>query len=325
MSDAPTVLMTAPFPTPVIAALDATTTLHRLWEHDDRKAFLAEVGPDIRGVATNGQFGRVEAQLFDSLPALEIVASLGVGYDNIDIAAAEERGIVVTNTPGVLDDEVADLAMGLLLATVRRIPQAERYLREGKWRGGAFPLSPTLRGRRVGILGLGNIGKALARRLDGFDVTIGYHGRSRQDDVAYDYYATLLEMAQTCDVIVALVPGGAATRHMIDADVLRALGPDGILINVARGSVVDQQALIAALQDKTILAAGLDVFADEPNVPQALIDQHNAVLLPHIGSASEATRAAMGQLVVDNLTAWFAGRRPPTPVPATGHPADGRR
>jgi lactate dehydrogenase-like 2-hydroxyacid dehydrogenase len=254
------------------------------------------------------------------LPALEIVSSFGVGYDNVDAGAAAERGIVVTNTPDVLNDEVADLTLGLLIATIRQIPQAERYLRAGGWLEKPYPLTATLRGRKVGIVGLGRIGKAIARRVEGFGVEVHYHGRSRQPDVVYPYHPSVGALAEACDVLIVITPGGAETRHLIDAAVLRALGPAGILINVARGSVVDEEALIEALRSGTILAAGLDVYADEPRVPQALIDMEHVVLLPHVASASVHTRNAMGQLVVDNLTAWFAGRGPLTPVAETPWP-----
>jgi lactate dehydrogenase-like 2-hydroxyacid dehydrogenase len=219
----------------------------------------------------------------------------------------------------VLDEEVADLTLGLLLATIRRLPQAERFLREGRWEAGAFPLSPTLRGRRVGIVGLGNIGKAIARRLEGFDVAIAYHGRHPQPGIGYAYHPTLSGLAAASDVLIAIVPGGAETHHLIDAAVLAALGSDGVLINVARGSVVDEAALIAALCDGTILAAGLDVFDAEPHVPRALLDLPNAVLLPHLGSASVKTRDAMGRLVADNLIGWFEARRPLSPVSESAH------
>jgi lactate dehydrogenase-like 2-hydroxyacid dehydrogenase len=315
--DCPDILMTAPMLPPVIAALDAEFVLHRLWEQADPDAHLRTIGPRIRGLATSTLGGRVDEALLARLPALEIVASFGVGYDNVDAIAAAARGIVVTNTPGVLDDEVADLTIGLLLATLRQIPQADRFLREGRWLAGNFPLSPTLRGRRVGILGLGNIGKAIARRLEAFDVSVAYHGRSPQPDVRYPWHPTPVALAAASDVLIAIVPGGAGTRHLVDAQVLAALGPNGILINVARGSVVDETALIAALQSGTILAAGLDVYADEPRVPDALLAIPNLVLLPHIGSGSEFTRAAMGQLVVDNLATWFSTGKPITPVPET--------
>jgi lactate dehydrogenase-like 2-hydroxyacid dehydrogenase len=311
------ILMTAPMMPIVIEALDRAFTLHRLWEQPDQEAFLREVGSRIRGVATSTLYGRTDAKLLDLLPNAEIISSVGVGYDNVDTAEAARRGIIVTNTPGVLDDEVADLTLGLLLATLRKIPQADRYLREGRWLEAHFPLSSTLRNRKVGIVGLGRIGKAIARRLQGFDVSIAYHGRTQQDDVAFTYYPTVVGLAEACDVLIVITPGGASTRHLINAEVLKALGPNGVLINVARGSVVDEQALIEALQSGTILSAGLDVYEDEPRVPQELIDLEHVVLLPHIASASVHTRNAMGKLVADNLIAWFEGKGPLTPVPET--------
>lgn len=301
----------------VLAGLNDRFEVHRLWEEADPDTFLARHGPAIRGVATSTLYGRVDDALFAVLPALEIVASFGVGYDNVDAEAAAARGIVVTNTPGVLNEEVADFAVGLLLATLRRMPQAERFLRAGRWMEGPFPLSPTLRERRVGILGLGGIGKAIARRLEGFGVEIAYHGRSRQEDVRYPWHATPLALAQTCDTLIAILPGGASTRNIVDRAVLQALGPEGVFVNVARGSVVDEAALIAALADGTILAAGLDVYAHEPHVPQALLDLPNVVLMPHVASGSEYTRAAMGRLVADNLAAWFEDGRTLTPVAET--------
>lgn len=303
----------------MIRPLEAAFILHRLWEEEDPDAWLAAVGPRVRGMATSTLAVRVDAALLDKLPRLEIIASFGVGYDNVDANLAASRGIVVTNTPGVLDDEVADFTIGLLIATLRQIPQADRYLREGRWRDGIFPLSPTLRGRRVGIVGLGNIGKAVARRLEGFDVSIAYHGRSRQADVAYPYYPSAVALAEAVDVLIVVVPGGAETRHMIGEAVFAALGSDGVFINVARGSVVDEAALVRALQGGTILTAGLDVYEHEPAVPEALIAMEHVVLLPHVGSGSLHTRAAMGQLVVDNLLRWFATGKPITPVAETRH------
>ena len=271
--------------------------------------------PGVRGVAASG--GRVDAALMDQLPDLEIVANYGVGYDNIDAAEAGRRGIVVTNTPDVLNEEVADTAMGLLLCAVRQLPQADAYLRAGRWLQGPFPLSATLRGRRMGILGLGRIGKAIARRAEAFGIEVAYHGRSRQPDVPFPYHSTLVGLAEAVDILVVITPGGAATKGLVNAEVLRALGPEGVLINVARGSVVDERALIEALRDRTILTAGLDVFEEEPKVPPELIALEHVVLAPHVGSASVHTRNAMGQLVVDNLVSWFAGRGPLTPVPET--------
>jgi lactate dehydrogenase-like 2-hydroxyacid dehydrogenase len=311
------ILMPGPMLPSVIEALDREFILHRLWEQTDRESFLRETGPRIRGLAASTVAGRTDGAFLSHFPNLEIIASLGVGYDNVDVTEASRRGIVVTNTPDVLNAEVADLTIGLLIATLRRIPQADRYLRAGHWLKAPFPLSSTLRERKVGIVGLGRIGKAIARRLEGFDVEISYHGRTRQEDVAYAYHATLKGLAEACDVLIAITPGGAGTRHLINAEILKALGPNGVLINVARGSVVDERALIEALRSGTILAAGLDVFEDEPRVPQELIDMDNVVLLPHVASASVHTRRAMGQLVVDNLVSWFSGQGPLTPVPET--------
>jgi lactate dehydrogenase-like 2-hydroxyacid dehydrogenase len=314
------ILLTQPlFPTPATReALEARLTpharLHRLYAAPDRDALLAEIGPSIGAIATAGSSGPIGEVLFARLPALQLVANFGTGYDNIDVTAAAARGITVTHTPGVLDDEVADLTIGLLLATLRQIPQADRYVRAGRWLEKPYAFSPTLRGRSVGILGLGAIGRAVAHRLEAFGVAIAYHGRSRQN-VPYAYYDSPVGLAQAVDTLVVLAPGGAATRHMVNAQVLAALGPDGVLINVARGSVVDEAALIAALQAGTILSAGLDVFEHEPRVPAELLALPQVVCLPHIGSASQATRAAMGGLVVDNLLAWCNGAPLPTPVP----------
>lgn len=308
------ILMTAPMMPSVVEALDRGFVLHRLWEQADGDDFLKAEGPRIRGLATSTLYGTVDDRLLRRLPALEIIASFGVGYDNVDAAAAAARGVIVTNTPGVLDDEVADLTIGLLIATLRQIPQADRFLRDGRWLEGSFPLSTTLRGRRVGIVGMGNIGKAIATRLGGFGVSIAYHARSRQGDNPLEYHSSLLALAEASDVLIVIVPGGQSTRHLIDSRVLEALGPDAVLINVSRGSVVDEQALIQALRAQTILAAGLDVYEDEPRVPPELIGMPQVVLLPHIGSASRHTRNAMGQLVVDNLTSWFANGVALTPV-----------
>lgn len=314
----PEILMTAPMLPVILQALAPRFTVHRLWDQADKAAFLRETGPRICGVATSTLFGRTDAALLDWLPKLEIIASFGVGYDNVDVQAAAARGVVVTNTPGVLDDEVADLTIGLLLATLRQIPQADRHVRDGDWLERNFPLSPTLRGRRVGIVGLGRIGKAVARRLEGFGVEIAYHGRTRQE-VGYAYHPTAVALAEACDVLIVLAPGGGGTRHLVDAAVLAALGPAGVLINVSRGSVVDEAALIAALQSGAILSAGLDVYSAEPRVPQALIAMPNIVLLPHIASGSVATREAMGKLVADNLIVWFSSGRPLTSVSETAH------
>ena len=252
------------------------------------------------------------------MPKLEQISSFGVGYDHIDAKWAGEHGIVVTNTPEVLNEEVADTAIGLLLCTVREFPQAERYLRAGKWPQRQYPLTKaTLRNRTVGMVGMGRIGKAIARRLEAFGVPVVYHSRNPQAGVSYKYYPKLIDMARDVDTLMVIVPGGAATANMINAEVLKALGPNGILINMARGSVVDEPALIEALKNRTIYSAGLDVFAKEPHVPKELLEMDHIVMFPHLGSSTEVTRAAMDQLVVDNILAWAAGKPPLTPVPET--------
>lgn len=309
------VLMTGRITPRVEDGLAAAFRVHRLWEAGDRDAWFAAHGASVRGIACGGGHGPIGAGLFDRLPALAIVSNFGVGYDNVDVAAARARGIMVTNTPGVLTDEVADTTLGLLIATVRRLPQAERHLRSGAWRERPFPLTATLRGRRVGIVGLGRIGKAIATRCEAFGLEVAYHGRHRQPGVAYPYHASVVELATAVDVLIAVTPGGESTRRIVDAEVLRALGPDGVFINVARGSVVDEDALVAALRDGTILAAGLDVYENEPDVRADLLALDNAVLLPHVASGSQHTRDAMGRLVVDNLVAWLGGRDALTPVP----------
>jgi lactate dehydrogenase-like 2-hydroxyacid dehydrogenase len=314
----PDVLLLGPPKAVVVDGLAAAFTVHRLPEKD-AEATLAAIAPRLRAIAVSSVTDRVDAALMTRLPRLEIVSTFGVGYDHIDAKWAGAHGIVVTNTPDVLTEEVADTAIGLLLCTAREFVEAERYLRAGKWLQKGYPLSKaTLRNRTVGLVGMGRIGKAIARRLDAMAVPVVYHSRRRAADVSYRHYPDLIEMARAVDVLLVIVPGGAATNNMIGRDVLAALGPDGILINMARGSVVDEPALIKALQDKTILTAGLDVFAREPQVPAELIAMEHVVLFPHLGSASIYTRTQMDQLVVDNLLAWAVGKPPLTPVAEAG-------
>jgi lactate dehydrogenase-like 2-hydroxyacid dehydrogenase len=272
-----------------------------------------EWAASIRGIACSTQ---IDATIIDSLPKLEIIASFGVGYDAVDAKHAASRGVIVTNTPDVLTDEVADTAIGLLINTVRELPQAEQYLRAGRWaKEGSYPLTKlTLRGRTAGIYGLGRIGLTIARRLEAFGIDIIYHSRNKRDDISYAYAPTLKELATACDTLISVVPGGPATEKTVNADVLTALGSRGVLINVGRGSAVDCDALVTALESGTIAAAGLDVFPNEPNVPKALLDLPRVSLLPHVGSASVHTREAMADLVVDNLTSWFTDGRALTPV-----------
>jgi lactate dehydrogenase-like 2-hydroxyacid dehydrogenase len=297
--------------------------VHRLWLEKDPQAALAALAPAVKAIAATSHLAIVDAALMSRLPRLEIVASFGVGYDHVDARWAADHGIIVTHTPGVLDEEVADTAFGLMIAAVRRLPRAERYLREGRWLEAPFPLSASLRGRTVGILGLGRIGKVIARRAIAFGLDVVYHGRRPQEGAPYLYYPTLIGMARASDILVVAAPGGPGTKNIVDREVLEALGPDGALINISRGSLVDEEALIEALRQRKILAAGLDVFADEPRVPAALLALDNAVLLPHVGSASHRTRQVMSDLVVANLYSWIDGKGPLTPVPET--PWRGRR
>jgi len=296
----------------IIEALDAAYRVHALYKADDRNAFLGEVGGSIRGIAT---FGQADRSIMDACPNLEIISSFGVGYDGIDAQYAKSRNIIVCNTPGVLDDEVANTAIALLLATTRSIVAYDRYLRDGCWVAkGDPPLTRGLAGKTIGILGLGRIGATIAQKLAVFHCNIVYHARNRRADQPYRYFADLVEMASASDVVIVITPGGAATHNIVNRAVLDALGRHGTLINVSRGSVVDEEALVAALAEGRLGAAGLDVFANEPHVPEALIGMDNVVLLPHQGSATVETRRAMGDLVVDNLAAHFAGKPPLTPV-----------
>ena len=323
MSDFET-LMFSPMPPLVIDGVSACSRLHKLWEAADKEKALAEIAPRIRGIATGGGHAKVDGDMLARFPKLEIVSSFGVGYDHIDASWAGKHGIVVTNTPDVLNDEVADTTFGLMLSAVRQLPQADRYVRAGNWPKAPFPLTASLRGRTLGILGLGRIGRTIAKRAEAFGMKVVYHGRRPQDDAPYLYFPTLAGMARACDILVAITPGGPETKHLVNAEVLEALGPNGIFINVARGSVCDQEALIAALRDRKILTAGLDVYADEPNVPKELIEMEHVVLLPHVGSGTKHTRDAMGQLVVDNLRSFISGRGPLTPVAETPWPATRR-
>lgn len=267
----------------------------------------------VRGIAA---MTTISADFIDAFENLTIVAGFGVGYDAIDAKHAAARGVVVTNTPDVLSEEVADTTIGLILNTLREFPRAEAHLRSGLWESeGPYPLTPlTLRGRTAGIFGLGRIGLAIARRLEGFGIPIHYHNRTERSGINYIYHDTLAGLAREVDLLICVVPGGAATDKIVSGPVFEALGKTGVFINVGRGQTVDETALIKALADKTIAAAGLDVFADEPRFPKALLEFPNVCLLPHVASASIATRKAMADLVVDNLSAWFSGKPALTPV-----------
>lgn len=273
---------------------------------------LANPSANVRAIVPLGGT-QLSVEQLEAFPKLEIISVMGVGYDGVPVAWCKERGIRVTNTPDVLTDDVADIAVALVLMTSRRLVESNRFLHASKWLGGGFPLAHALRGKVAGILGLGRIGKAIAQRLEAHGMKIAYHGRKPQN-VPWSYFDDLKALAAESDFLVVACPGGPETVKLVDADVLTALGAEGTLINIARGSVVDEKALVAALDAGTIRTAGLDVFEDEPRVPAALMACERAVLLPHVGSATHETRRAMAQLVLDNLAAHFAGRELITPV-----------
>lgn len=283
--------------------------------HQEDPARLADIAPRIRGIAASGE-SKVSRELIAQLPALEVISVFGVGYDGVDVRAARERGIAVGHTPDVLTDDVADLGMALLLSVARRIPQADAYVRAGRWLQGPFALARKVSGARLGIVGLGRIGQAIARRAEGFGMAIAYTARSEKPASGYRYYPSARALAAEVDFLMVITPGGEGTRGLIDAEVLAALGPQGYLINVARGSVVDQPALVRALRQGAIAGAALDVFEDEPRVPAELRERDDVVLTPHMASATWQTRRAMAELALGNLQAHFAGRPVLTPVPA---------
>lgn len=297
----------------VMAALAEFCTIHKLYEAEDKDAFLAGLAGTARAIGTDGHLGASPA-LIDALPKVEIIGCYGVGVDAIDLRHAAGKGIIVTNTPGVLTDDVANMAIALLLACSRRIVAGDRFVRAGHWRDGAMPLTRGIAGRTLGIVGMGRIGRDIARKAAAFGMAVEWHGPRPKADMPYPYHADLVALAARSDFLAVACPGGAATRGIVNRPVLEALGPDGTLINVARGSVVDEAALVAALRDGRLGAAGLDVFADEPRVPEALLAMDRVVLQPHQGSGTIETRQAMGDLVVDNLRAHFEGRPVPTPV-----------
>ena len=297
--------------------LAAAYTVHDSLHETDATAFAA-VAPRIRGIAASGE-SKVSAALIAQLPALEIISVMGVGYDGIDVAAAKARGIQVTHTPNVLNDDVADLAIGLMLCAARQLPAADRYVRAGDWAAkGPMPLARKMSGARLGLVGMGRIGQAIAHRAAAFGMSIAYTARNARAGLPYRYLPTAAALAAESDFLVVITPGGAGTRKMIDAEVLAALGSKGILVNVARGSVVDEAALIDALEHGVIAGAGLDVFENEPHVPARLLALPHVVLVPHIGSATGQTRQAMADLAAANLAAHFAGQALLSPVPEMG-------
>jgi len=301
------ILSVAPLYQPCMDRLEADFTVHKLWQAKDRDTMLADVGPRVRGMQAGGA-SIVPGSLIESLPKLEIISVFGVGYDGIDVAAAKRRGITVTNTPDVLNDCVADLAMGLTIAAARRLSEGDRYVRAGKWLKGPMPLATRVSGKRLGIVGFGRIGQTIAKRASGFDMQIAYHSRRPVADAPFKHYPSLVDLAKNSDFLVVITPGGKETFHLINEEVMRALGPKGILVNVARGSVVDEKALVKVLEEGVLGGAGLDVFEDEPKVPEALFAMDNVVLAPHVGSATHETRTAMGNLCVDNLVLHFGGK-----------------
>jgi lactate dehydrogenase-like 2-hydroxyacid dehydrogenase len=306
-------LITGPMYPPTLAELEQSYDAHRLWTAPDRAALLASLADKATAVASSNS-GGIDAATIAKLPRLRLIAHFGVGYDTVDIDAARARGIAVTNTPDVLTEEVADLAMALLLATVRRVPQGDRYVRDGKWLKGPMALTESLQGKTLGIIGMGRIGRAIARRAEAFNLRIAYQGPRRKAELAWPWFADPVALAGESDLLMVACPGGESTRGLVGRAVIEALGPKGFLVNIARGSVVDEPALIEALQQGRIAGAGLDVFADEPRVPAELIALDNVVLQPHVASATHPTRKAMGQLVIDNLAAHFAGKPLLTPV-----------
>ncbi|MEQ1769006.1 MAG: 2-hydroxyacid dehydrogenase [Devosia sp.] len=291
-------------------ALAERFTVHKLHEAADPDALLTKVRDNVRGIAG----GNVGPQLMDKLPQLEIIANFGVGYDTIDTKAARERNIRVTNTPNVLNDAVAEITIGLMIALARRIPQTDQYVRQGKWPGGAYSLLTELNGKTVGILGLGRIGKEIAVRAQAMKMRVVYHGRKRQADEPFVYYDKLVDMARDSDWLIIIAPGGKGTEKIVDRQVLEALGPEGFIVNMARGTLIDEPVMVEMLQSGKLGGAALDVFDKEPQVPEALFALDNVVLSPHQGSATHQTRDKMGALVVANLDAHFAGEPLPSAV-----------
>lgn len=309
----PEIIVTGKIFQPTQDALDQSFTCHKLYEAADRAAFLRQHAPKVRALATFGPAG-ADAALMDQLPKLEIISNFGVGVDAIDLAAAAARRIVVTNTPDVLNDCVADTSMALVLNTLRRFPQAENYLRAGQWgTRGAYPLTTSLGGKTLGVLGLGRIGEAIARRAEAFGMKIRYHNRSRKK-VAWPYEPDVLALARNSDVLLIAAPGGPETLRIVNAAVLDALGSRGYVVNIARGSLIDEPVLLRYLREGKIAGAGLDVFDNEPKIDPAWFAVENAVLVPHVGSATVETRTAMGALQVENLRLHFAGKPVKTPV-----------
>jgi hydroxypyruvate reductase len=307
-------LQVSQLPPVLVERLEKEYTLHDFVNPTDPDKVLAEVGSKIRGILAGGMKGP-NGNLINSLPNLEIIASFSVGFDATDVAAAHARDVIVTHTPEVLTGDVADLAMTFILMVTRRIGESERFLRDGKWLQGRMDLGTTVRGKRLGIVGLGRIGKAVARRAEAFGLQIQYFDTKPMGDLTYHSYPTLLDLAAASDILLVTAEGGAANRGLISAEVMDALGPEGFLVNTARGPLIDQTAMVKALKEGRIAGAALDVFESEPEVPAELMAMENVVLTPHIASSTHQTRRAMGDLVYDNLKAHFSGKPVLTPVP----------
>lgn len=308
-----TILALGPLLAAEMDVLHETFNVIKLWESEKPDMVIQENSNDIVGVLSTYNSGGVTERLMDALPNLEVIAQFGVGYDNIDLAAAHKRDISVTNTPDVLTDDTADVALFLMLNVARRAVEGDMFVRVGRWQNGGMPLSTSISGKTVAVIGLGQIGQAIAQRAAAFNTKIIYHSRS-QKDVSYPYYPNLIECAKDADFMILACAGGPETHHMINYKVLEALGPKGYLINIARGSVVNEDDLLLALHNQKIAGAGLDVFANEPYVPEAMLKMDNVVLSPHVGSNTHETRAVMGQLVINNLMAHFEGNELLTPV-----------
>lgn len=302
---------------PLLAAEMDTLEEHfnviKLWDSDKPDDVIQANSADIQGILSTYNSGGVSGRLMDALPNLEVISQFGVGYDNIDLASAAKRGISVTNTPDVLTDDTADVALFLMLNVARRAVEGDMFVRVGRWQNGGMPLATSISGKTVAVIGLGKIGKAIAQRAAAFNTKIIYNSRSKKD-VPYEYYPDLMECAKAADFMILACAGGLETHNMIDYGILEALGPKGYLINIARGSVVNEEDLLLALHNQKIAGAGLDVFANEPYVPEAMLKMDNVVLSPHVGSNTHETRAVMGQLVVDNIVAHFEGDELLTPV-----------
>jgi len=308
-----TVLAIQPLLEKEMKQLESGYNVIRLWGANDPVAEIERHRHDVQAILSTYNSSGVSERLMSALPNLEVIAQFGVGYDNIDLQAAHARGIAVTNTPDVLTDDTADVALFLTLNVARRAVEADMFVRVGRWKSGAMPLSTSISEKTVGVVGLGNIGKAIAQRAAAFNTTVVYHSRSEKD-VPYKYYSDLSEMAQDCDFLILACAGGPETENLIDYKILEKLGPSGFLINIARGSVVNEEDLLIALRNQAIAGAGLDVFANEPDVPEELLKMDNVVLSPHVGSATVETRSKMGQLVIDNLNAHFEGQSLLSPV-----------